>query len=269
MGPESPLLGTSADVAVLQVEDVQVRYGGVLALAGCSFAVGRGCTALIGPNGSGKTTLLDVICGYQRASRGRVTLQGKPLAGPPHKRARSGIYRTFQLPQMFGRMTVLENVMVASDGLDRKQWRRALLGPRSWRQAEAQRVVRAREVVRQLHLEQLMDERADSLSGGQKKLVEFGRGIMTDARLMLLDEPFAGVAKPLADELSALVKGLVAGGVTIVLVEHEMARVRELADSVTVMAGGQVVRSGSFESVRDSEGVRSLYLGRDTGSVSR
>lgn len=245
---------------VLEVDAVDVSYGGVVALAGCSLTVRQRCTALIGPNGSGKSTLLDVISGFRRADRGSVLLAGRPLRGAPHARVAHGLVRTFQLPQEFGGLTVLENVMLPMEV--HRRWPRKVENTGVVDQGSDVIESRAWDMVDWVGLGSKANDPARTLSGGQKKLLELARAVACRPSVLLLDEPFAGVAKPLAAALSSRIRELNASGLAVLLVEHDMARVAELAQEVVVLAGGVVIGVGTYEEVRAMRTVQDAYLGR-------
>lgn len=248
----------------LRVQELEVRYGGVVALSGCSFTASRACTALIGPNGSGKSTLLDVISGVRRPSRGRVSLNSQPLVGAPHARVARGVVRTFQLPQEFGQLSVLENVMLP---LELRCSRDPTLGRGVARQGPLadQITSTAWEILDRLGLGEMANAAASTLSGGQRKLLELGRAEGCGPKVLLLDEPFAGVAKPMARIVSARIRELISRGTAVVLVEHDMAHVQALAEEVIVLVSGSVLMVGSFDEVRQSRQVQDAYLGRRIG----
>src|SRR5579885_2542506 len=181
--------------ALLRVRDVYCAFGGVHAVDGASFDVRAGTiTGLIGPNGAGKSTMLNMIAGAIAPDAGSILFDGVEIAGQPSYRvARLGLMRTFQLSSEFARLTVLENLLVAAPGQRGEAPWRALLGPRAWRREESALVERARELLYRFDMGAKEDEYAGNLSGGQKRLVEIMRGLMAEPRMLLLDEPMAGV----------------------------------------------------------------------------
>lgn len=250
--------------AILRVEDVGKNFGGVHAVDGCSFNVRRGSiTGLIGPNGAGKTTLFNMVAGFISPDRGRILLDGQDVAGvPPHVLFRKGLVRTFQIPHEFQRMTVLDNLMLVPAG----QMGESLFA--AWFRwgavcAEQRRVrEKAEDVLEFLQLTHVRDEFAGNLSGGQKKLLELGRTMMTDARIVLLDEPGAGVNPTLMVRLTADIRRLnEERGYTFCIIEHDMDLVAELCDPVVVMAEGRVLVEGSMDEVRRDERVIEAYFG--------
>jgi branched-chain amino acid transport system ATP-binding protein len=234
-------------VNVLEVDDVYRSFGGIRAVNGVSLRVGRQeILGLIGPNGSGKTTLFNLLTGVYPPERGRVVFRGQDVTGwKPHRIARRGLGRTFQIPALFGNMTVHDNLLTAAVEAD-------------WRQAPR----RARAVLRFLRLEHVRDAAADSLSGGQQKLLELGRVLMRDPALILLDEVTAGVQPDLRAVILGAVRELRDGGKTFLVIEHDMELVRGICDRVVVMDAGEVVATGSFASIARDARVMEAYLGR-------
>lgn len=257
--------GTSADGAwVLEVRDVVKTFGGVLALAGLSLGVRRGLiTGLIGPNGAGKSTLFNVVSGVLRADRGRVRLFGEDSTGlPPHEVARRGMVRTFQISRELARLTTLENLMLAPrNQLGERLGNLAFRLGRVRRQ-EAEIFARALEVLEFVALTDVMDEYAENLSGGQKKLLELARALMIDPDLILLDEPGAGVNPALMETLTGVIGRLNSErGKTFLIIEHDMDLVARLCQHVLVMADGMLLTEGPFDTVTRDPRVIEAYLG--------
>ncbi|HXF98035.1 MAG TPA: ABC transporter ATP-binding protein [Gaiellaceae bacterium] len=253
-GPAAPLLA---------VEGVTKRFAGVVAVNEATFSVAPGSiTALIGPNGAGKSTLFNVITGFLRGDGGDVRFAGESIAGrAPHAIARRGLVRTFQLTKALAVMSVLDNMLLAAPG---NPGERLLLAPLRplWRGAERSARARALELLEVFGLAARANDYAGTLSGGQRKLLELARALMLDPRLLLLDEPLAGVNRTLARALLEHVQALRAErGVTILLVEHDMEVVMEHSDAVVVMAEGRVVTSGPPAEVRRDPRVVEAYLG--------
>ena len=238
---------------LLAVTGVTKSFGGALALAGCTLSVREGSiTGLIGPNGAGKTTLFNVISGLTRADGGEIRLGRERLDGlAAHAIARRGVARTFQIPRPLGRMTVLENQLVYAHDQPGELLARVFATPARVRDAER----RARE---RAHL---ADARADALSGGQKKLLELARALMSDPHIVLLDEPGAGVNPTLMRSLIETIRTLQGAGRTFLLIEHDMDLVTELCDPVIVMAQGKTLVEGPFTEVRRDPRVLEAYLG--------
>jgi len=252
-----------ATASLLTVTGVTKRFGGVEALAGCTFSVGeRSITGLIGPNGAGKTTLFNVISGLTPGDSGEIQLGGERLEGlRAHVIARRGVGRTFQIPRPLGRMTVLENVLVYAHGQEGERLARVFTKPARVRSNEERLRARAREILASMDLAHLADARAETLSGGQKKLLELARALMSDPRIVLLDEPGAGVNPTLMRSLVATIRALRAQGRTFLLIEHDMDLVTELCDPVIVMAQGRTLAEGPFSEIRRDPRVLEAYLG--------
>ena len=248
---------------LLTVDGVVKRFGGVEALAGCTFSVRAGTiTGLIGPNGAGKTTLFNVVTGLLPGDAGQIRLAGERLDGlGPHRIARLGIGRTFQIPRPLARMTVLENLLVYGQGQVGESFCRVLAGGTTIARQEVALVRRAEEVLDLMDLAPLAHERAETLSGGQKKLLELARALMAEPRIVLLDEPGAGVNPTLLRALVARIRDLQRGGVTFLVIEHDMDLVTELCDPVIVLVGGRTLLEGPFDEVRRDPRVLEAYLG--------
>jgi len=242
-----------------------MQFKGLVAVNDVSLAVKRGSiTALIGPNGAGKTTLFNCISGFLRASSGSVTFEGERVDGlPPHKRSLRGLVRTFQIPRIFQRLTLIENMLVA----DREQPGDKLFGCFTRRGAMNARTqaarAKARELLALLTIDPLADEYAGTLSGGQRKLLELGRVLMTEPKMILLDEPMAGVNPALGERLLERVEQLrKERGLTFLFVEHDMDVVMRVSDRVLVLDEGRLIADGPPESIRANERVVDAYLGR-------
>lgn len=236
-------------------------FGGVVAVDNCSFAVETGITCLIGPNGAGKSSVAAMISGEVPSDGGHVLFEGKPLTGPMHVRVRAGLVRTFQLPQELANMTVLENLLVAAPGQRGARFWPSLAGPLAWGRQEKAILAKAWDLLTWCGLREKGNGLAGSLSGGQKKLLELARALMCEPRLLLLDEPMAGVAPHLADQLMSLILALRDRGLTLLIIEHEMKRVEKVSDSVVVMAAGTVLATGVFAEVKARPEVKAAYLG--------
>ena len=250
--------------AILVVSDLEKRFGGNCAVDHASFAVEAGSiTGLIGPNGAGKTTCFNCISGFLGTDRGSIVFDGRPITNlPPHKIVHRGLVRTFQIPQEFASMTVLENCMLVPVQQAGERIWDAWLRPWLVRNQERAIETRARDVLDRVELGNLVHERAGNLSGGQKKLLELARALMARPKMVLLDEPAAGVnptlARRLADHLKSLQRDL---GLTFLIVEHDMNFVMRLCDPVIVMTGGRVLMEGPPAVVVEDETVQAAYLG--------
>jgi ABC-type branched-subunit amino acid transport system ATPase component len=246
----------------LRVSEVSRAFGGLRAVDKCSFEVmAGGITGLIGPNGAGKSTMLNLLAGALKTDQGSIRFFGQETAGlPAFKLARLGMARTFQLPSEFARMTVLENLMVAPLNQRGDSLWVALLGPRHWKRQELQYLEHAWTLLRRFGLASLAQEYAGNLSGGQKRLLELARALQMKPRLLLLDEPMAGVNPALVDQLASYISDLRAEGLTVVMVEHEMGIVERLCDTVIVMAQGSVLAEGSMAQIRANPAVVTAYL---------
>ena len=248
---------------LLAVRDIRKSFGGVHAVDGVSLSVPQGSTTgLIGPNGAGKSTALGVIAGALRADGGTVEFDGDDISGlPPMNRARRGLIRTFQTSSPFSRLTVLENLLVAAQNNPGETLLGAvLLGKRSWRRHERELVDRARELMAQFEMTDKEDEWAGNLSGGQRRLLEIMRGLMARPKLLLLDEPMAGVNPTLARGIEGHLERLRHDGLTMLMIEHELGVVERLCDRVIVMAQGKVISEGTMESLRTEQEVLDAYL---------
>lgn len=247
---------------VLVVDDLAKSYGGVHAVQGVSLAIPRGALAgLIGPNGAGKSTVLGMIAGYIKPDRGTIRLDGEDIAGlPSHRVARRGVTRTFQAASVFNRMTVLENLLLGVPPWSGESSLSALVGRRRWRIQEREQLDHAESLLERLGLSALADTYAGELSGGQKRLVEIGRAMMSRPRLMLLDEPMAGVSRTLAPAIEGLISELREEGMTVVLIEHELGLVERVCSPVIVLAQGRVLMQGEMDEARAHPEVRRAYL---------
>jgi ABC-type branched-subunit amino acid transport system ATPase component/ABC-type branched-subunit amino acid transport system permease subunit len=257
----APARGAGPDI-ILQCSDLSRDFGGVHAVTRVSLAVQRGTvTGLIGPNGAGKSTLLALLAGTDRPSAGQVVYQGRDVTGlPAFRRARMGLVRTFQLATEFRRLTVLENLLSAAPGNRGDSMLGAFAGRRYWRADEAAAIARATAILRQFGLEGLANEYAGNLSGGQRRLVEIMRALMTGPDMLLLDEPMAGVHPELARRIGDLLVALSRDGMTILMVEHELAIMDEFCDPVIVMAEGSVLAEGTMTQLRERTEVVEAYL---------
>jgi branched-chain amino acid transport system ATP-binding protein len=255
--------GSPAD-PILAIDGIEKRFGGLRAVAGASFSVRRGSlTALIGPNGAGKTTLFDLVTGFASPDAGTIHFDGRPIAGlRPHRIAGLGLVRTFQLTRVFAAMTVLENMMLAAPGQPGESLWRVATPRQANRRSETAVRERALALLRQFDLAEKSADYAGTLSGGQRKLLELARALMTAPRLVLLDEPMAGVNRVLGRRLLDYVAELRrTGDMTFLFVEHDMDIVMTRADQVVVMAEGAVIAADRPERVRADPRVIDAYLG--------
>lgn len=249
---------------ILEVRSLSKRFGGMQAVNGCSLRIAAGSiTGLIGPNGAGKSTVFTLISGFLRPDAGEILFDGHRIEGlPAHRVARLGLVRTFQTPRELRDLSVLENLMM----VPRPQFGESLagvmlLGSRRVRREEQEIEQRALEVLRTVGLDHQARRRAADLSGGQKKLLEIARCMMCQPRLALLDEPTAGVNPSLINDLVEMIRLLHAGGVTIVIIEHNMNVVMRLCEHVIVLDRGEVMCEGTPEQIQRDERVLAAYLG--------
>ncbi|RBY76690.1 ABC transporter ATP-binding protein [Geodermatophilus sp. TF02-6] len=249
------------DPAVV-VDGVTRTFGGLTAVSVDHLEIQRGgITGLIGPNGAGKTTLFNLLTGFDAPNRGTWTFDGRSLAGlAPHKVARLGVVRTFQLTKALSRLTVLQNMLLGAQGQKGERFFGALL-PGAWRGQERANTDKAMELLRRFKLDTKKDDFAGTLSGGQRKLLEMARALMSDPRVVMLDEPMAGVNPALTQSLLGHVKDLREQGMTVIFVEHDMDVVRDISDWVVVMAAGRVIAEGPPESISQNQAVVDAYLG--------
>jgi branched-chain amino acid transport system ATP-binding protein len=249
---------------VLSVEKLSKSFGGLQAVRDCSFTIEEGSiTGLIGPNGAGKTTLFNMIAGEMEPTAGKIIFQGENIAGlPTHKMFHLGIVRTFQIPHEFAKMTVLENLMVVPSAQPGEHIFNNWLSPGTVKAREEEVRRMAEDALEFLSISHLRDERAGNLSGGQKKLLELGRTMMTDAKLVLLDEPGAGVNPTLLLKIREMIIRLrEERGYTFCVIEHDMDLIAALCDPIIVLAEGTVLMQGTMEEVRSNPDVLDAYLG--------
>jgi neutral amino acid transport system ATP-binding protein len=249
---------------LLAVEGVVKRFGGINAVDGAGLTVAEGSmTALIGPNGAGKTTLFNVVTGFARADRGSVRLAGEEVLNlPAYAIARRGLVRTFQITKALEAMPVLDNMMLAAPRQPGERFRDLVLRPAAVRRREREVRARALEVLEFFNLAELADDYAGTLSGGQRKLLELARALMAEPRLLLLDEPMAGINPSLGRRLLDYLQRLRREReMTILYVEHDMEVVMNHSDRVVVMAEGKVIAAGEPHAVRSDPAVIDAYLG--------
>jgi ABC-type branched-subunit amino acid transport system ATPase component len=249
---------------LLEVRALTRSYYGVHALRGVDLAVDEGrITGLIGPNGAGKTTLFNCISGLVPPDSGSVWLNGRAItAWRPDRITSAGLVRTFQIARGFPRLSVLENLLLYGTRQPGERMVHAVLRSAAARRRESELRQRARTIAQRLNLTRVLDDRAADLSGGQKKLLEIGRALMAEPRLLLLDEPVAGVNPTLAREIGEHLRALVAEGISVLLIEHHMDTIAALCDPVIVMAEGRHMRQGSFAELAADPIVQEAYMGR-------
>ena len=234
-----------------------------MAVDGVSWCLPAGrITGLIGPNGAGKTTLFNLIAGSLRPSEGAIRFAGRDIShAPPHRRLAAGLARTFQIPRPFAAMTVLENVLLAAQRQRGERPFANWLAPRAVAAEEKRNIARAREIIDFLALSRLAAAPASVLSGGQRKLLELARVLMAEPRLILLDEPAAGVNPTLLETIIERIRDLHARGISFLIVEHNLDMVARLCSEVHVMAAGRLLVSGPPEVVTRDPRVIEAYLG--------
>ncbi|MGN7977285.1 ABC transporter ATP-binding protein [Microbacterium sp. 22195] len=259
-GPAAP--GVAKVDPILIVDGVERRFGGLAAVDVDHLEIPRGAiTALIGPNGAGKTTLFNLLCGFDKPNAGTWSYDGKSLAGvPSFKVARMGQVRTFQLTKALSLLTVLENMKLGAPHQRGESFFAAMF-PFLWRKQDAEIETKARELLARFKLDAKEKDFAAALSGGQRKLLEMARALMSDPNLVMLDEPMAGVNPALTQSLLDHILDLKDRGMTVLFVEHDMHMVRHIADWVVVMAEGRVVAEGPPEEVMEDQAVVDAYLG--------
>jgi len=249
---------------ILELDGVTRSFGGVRAVDGASLGVERGSiTSLIGPNGAGKSTLFNVVTGLLRPDAGRVVFERRRIDGrPPHRIARLGLVRTFQNARALARLSVRENLLLGAQRHPGERLVPLVASRRAVLRHELDARLRARELLALVQLDLHADDLAATLSGGQRKLLDFARALMAEPRLLLMDEPLAGVNPTLRlqllDHIVALRDRL---EVTVVLVEHDLDAVMRVSDRVVVMSQGRVIASGRPEDVRADAAVVDAYLG--------
>jgi ABC-type branched-subunit amino acid transport system ATPase component len=249
--------------AILQIRDLRCHFGGLKALDGVTFDVHAGrVTGLIGPNGAGKTTAFNCISGLLPKTSGSVTFDQADISDEPTSRISTrGLVRTVQLARGCPRMTVFEHLMLYAPEQKGEGFIAGLLKSAMVRQQEEKLREEAFGMARRLKLDHVIDNLVTDLSGGQKKLLEIGRALMAKPKLLLLDEPMAGVNPTLVEQIAQQLAAIRSEGVSIVLIEHEMALIEQLCDEVVVMVQGKYFTRGSFTEVASNREVQEAYLG--------
>ncbi len=253
---------SSAD-HILEVKQVRFAYRGVQAVDDCSFGVPRGkITGLIGPNGAGKSTLIELIAGGLRPRSGRIQLDGRNIGGLGRLRvARMGVIRTFQLTRVLRRLTVIENVMIGAQSQAGENPIVGVLFRHRWLSQEKALIEKADAQLAWLQLDLVRDDVANSLSGGQRRLLEIARALMAEPKVLLLDEPTAGIYPALSALVAERIVEIAKRGVTILLVAHNMSFVSRVCDYVVVMDQGRVLMKGSLDDARKNPEIVKAYLG--------
>ena len=249
---------------MIVVEDIHKHFGGFHAVDGSTLSIRKGSiTGLIGPNGAGKTTLFNVIAGVLKPTSGRVTMEGEDITGlPPHELFHKGLLRTFQIAHEFSSMTVRENLMMVPGGQSGEVLWNTWFRRGAVALEEAELAQKADEVLEFLTIDHLAEERAGNLSGGQKKLLELGRTMMVDAKMVFLDEVGAGVNRTLLNTIGdAIVRLNQERGYTFCVIEHDMDFIAKLCDPVICMAEGKVLAEGTIDDIKNNEQVIEAYLG--------
>lgn len=250
---------------MIRVDDLHMHFGGLKAVDGASIEIAKGSiTGLIGPNGAGKTTLFNVIAGHYKPSSGQVWLGDENITGlSPHQLFHKGLLRTFQIAHEFSTLTVRENLMMVPDNQPGERLVDVWVRPSKVREREEEVRAKADEVIEFLEISHVADELAGNLSGGQKKLLELGRTMMVDAKIVFLDEVGAGVNRTLLNTLGdAILRLNRERGYTFCMIEHDMDFIGRLCDPVIVMAEGKVLAKGTANEVKANEQVIEAYLGR-------
>src|ERR687889_733411 len=255
-------VGVAKPDPAIVVDGVTRTFGGLTAVSVDHLEIQRsGITGLIGPNGAGKTTLFNLLTGFDQPNTGTWSYDGRSLGKlSPHQVARLGVVRTFQLTKALSRLTVLQNMLLGAQGQRGESFLRALV-PGIWRGQERANTEKAMDLLTRFKLDRKKDDFAGTLSGGQRKLLEMARALMSDPKVVMLDEPMAGVNPALTQSLLGHVKDLREQGMSVIFVEHDMDVVRDISDWVVVMAAGQIIAEGPPEAISQNQAVVDAYLG--------
>lgn len=257
---------------MIRVENLHMHFGGIRAVDGASIEIAKGSiTGLIGPNGAGKTTLFNAIAGAYKPTSGRVFLDGEDITGlAPHELFHKGLLRTFQLAHEFSSLSVRDNLAMVPGGQTGERLLGAWFSRAKVRAEEEQLRAKVDDVIKFLEIEHVADELAGNLSGGQKKLLELGRTMMVDAKIVFLDEVGAGVNRTLLGSIGdAILKLNKERGYTFCMIEHDMDFIGRLCDPVIVMAEGRVIATGTAAEVKANELVIESYLGRGISEIKK
>ena len=262
----APTPGALKPDPILVASNVSRRFGGILAVDVDHLEVQRGSiTALIGPNGAGKTTFFNLMTGFDSPDTGDWSFNGRSMVGvAPHRMASLGMVRTFQLTKSLTKLPVIENMKLGATGQRGEKWWNGLF-PMIWKAQEAEIEQRADDLLARFNLAHMRDEYAGALSGGQRKLLEMARALMTNPTLVMLDEPMAGVNPVLKQSLNQHVRGLRDAGMSVLFVEHDMDMVHDISDWVVVMAEGRLIAEGTPDQISSNPAVIDAYLGTHQG----
>ena len=251
---------------ILTADNIRREFGGIVAVDVDHFEVQKGSiTALIGPNGAGKTTFFNLLTGFDQPNSGQWNFNGKAMNGvASHRTAALGMVRTFQLTKSLTKLSVIENMRLGATDQKGEKWWNGLFAA-LWKGQEAEITQRADELLTRFKMDHMRDEYAGSLSGGQRKLLEMARALMTNPTLVMLDEPMAGVNPALKQSLNQHIRGLRDDGMTVLFVEHDMDMVHDISDWVIVMAEGRIIAEGTPDDISSNPAVIDAYLGTRQG----
>jgi len=251
---------------ILTADNIRREFGGIVAVDVDHFEVQKGSiTALIGPNGAGKTTFFNLLTGFDQPNSGQWNFNGKAMNGvASHRTAALGMVRTFQLTKSLTKLSVMENMRLGATDQKGEKWWNGLFAA-VWKRQEAEITLRADELLTRFKMDHMRDEYAGSLSGGQRKLLEMARALMTNPTLVMLDEPMAGVNPALKQSLNQHIRGLRDDGMTVLFVEHDMDMVHDISDWVIVMAEGRIIAEGTPDDISSNPAVIDAYLGTRQG----